>query len=149
LHDLRAFWGHVYGTATIIGGAVVDLSLNSAEFTIAQSAFGSFDAGYPDGIVLPTTSNPAVSGDFNVYNLPASTTGTVKLPSSGQAIALTGTNDVKLLGILVAAVGFDCYDDRGPRYSPPGSGWRPSLLTTTLCHAIWVGVFLPMRLQLR
>src|SRR5712671_6866576 len=57
------------GTATIVGGAKVTLSLDPAEYAAAQQALSAIGKGYTHGFVLDDINDAPKPGALNIYNI--------------------------------------------------------------------------------
>src|SRR5262249_8858939 len=90
-------WGQIMpGTATIVGGDTVHLSLNPAEYQAAQNALFQLGQGFSDGNVFQSLYSHPINHDLNIYNVPGG--GVVQLPTGAQGIVLTGDDPTLLYG---------------------------------------------------
>jgi Ca2+-binding RTX toxin-like protein len=92
------------GTATIVGGTKVTLSLDPAEYAAAQQALSAIGQGYAQGFVLSEMTDPLHPGALNIYDVPDPVSRghnpapTYELRAGAQGIALTGNGAVTIVG---------------------------------------------------
>jgi Ca2+-binding RTX toxin-like protein len=118
------------GTATIVGGAKVTLSLDPAEYAAAQQALSTMGKGYTQGFVLDDMGDAPVPGALNIYNV---TDGDGRshqgghnhdgddiyhLKAGAQGIVLTGDEAATIIGrgiheVLIGNQGNDTIDAAG------------------------------------
>jgi Ca2+-binding RTX toxin-like protein len=114
------------GTATIVGGAKVTLSLDPAEYAAAQQALSAMGKGYTQSFVLDNVNDATKPGALNIYNLPdpAGPGGhghgdaTYHLNAGAQGIVLTGNEAATILGrttpeVLIGNQGNDTINAAG------------------------------------
>jgi Ca2+-binding RTX toxin-like protein len=113
------------GTATIVGGAKVTLSLDPAEYAAAQQALSAIGKGYTHGYVLDEMTNAPKPGALNIYNVPEGHghslpehASTFQLKAGAQGIVLTGHEPAKIVGhhdleVLIGNQGNDTINAAG------------------------------------
>jgi Ca2+-binding RTX toxin-like protein len=104
------------GTATIIGGAQVTLSLDPAEYAAAQQALSAIGKGYAQGFVLDDMSDAPKPGALNIYNVTAEDDRSqhgghghgnddiYQLSVGAQGIVLTGQEGATIIGRSIQEV---------------------------------------------
>jgi Ca2+-binding RTX toxin-like protein len=117
------------GTATIVGGAKVTLSLDPAEYAAAQQALTAIGKGYTHGLVLDDINDAPTPGALNIYN-PTDEDGddhgrhghgddsTYHLKAGAQGIVLTGHEAATIVGrstmeVLIGNQGNDTINAAG------------------------------------
>ncbi len=121
------------GTATIVGGAKVTLSLDPAEYAAAQQALSAIGKGYTQGFVLDDDINDAPkAGALNIYNVTDEdgrplhghdhhdhdNDDTYHLRAGAQGIVLTGNEAATIVGrstfeVLIGNQGNDTINAAG------------------------------------
>jgi len=118
------------GTATIVGGAKVTLSLDPAEYAAAQQALSAMGKGYAQGFVLNDMSDAPKPGALNIYNVTADDDSShhgghghgnddiYQLRAGAQGIVLTGNEGATIIGrsieeVLIGNQGNDTIDAAG------------------------------------
>ena len=114
------------GTATIVGGEKVTLSLDPAEYAAAQQALSAIGKGYTHGFVLDNINDAPQPGALNIYNVPDPTgpgghghgNAIYHLDAGAQGIVLTGNEAATVLGratqeVLIGNQGNDTINAAG------------------------------------
>ncbi len=127
------------GTATIVGGAKVTLSLNPAEYAAAQQALSAIGKGYTQGFVLDNINDAPIPGSLNIYDLSddddpgppghwahhdggdrgqLGDDDTYRLKAGAQGIVLTGNEGATIIGhkgpeVLIGNQGNDIINAAG------------------------------------
>jgi Ca2+-binding RTX toxin-like protein len=92
-------------TATIVGGATVNLNLDAREAALAQMALTAAGERYTKGKVFTDLDDSAGKHTFQVYAIDGSEGETILMPLTGEVLVAEGTNDVSLVGHGVGAAG--------------------------------------------